>query len=491
MADAFAQIEPLLRERFAPAVRNLRFKNEDPGWAVLDTFLSEQFGGKTLIQSGTYPAGYQIIFTSKVMGGGRVTGGKINGNTVKRSGKNNDLIVGQAADAKYLDPTKTPMASYIQFVMNLKRIIGQVTMNRTQYFTNILSQPVEDVVAGMIEDGVARVRHKQVNEFWGDGTASIATTTNAETVVETAGGVEVEITVGSFARFQEGDIIVFGSNAEPRVLRTGTGTLGSTGEAIVISVNERDRTIQVQSAPSVGSISVTAGDHIMLAGNYDFSQSTHAAASLATEGIESLIRDTGVYPGSITPFATSGLDVEFYSGLRGFVFGNESSTVEPSEDVLAEMLDTMYNAGHDTPPIWIAEQGVWSRWRLNERNNHQITYVPNGTIPRPTGTTVGLMLQVGDKVIQSLSSARCRTGAIHGLSPETFRKFMPGGKDTVWWLHGSGPLANSGSIFQEVADGVQATELARADYETFCQIGNVEPRANFRYVGLKTTRDAS
>ena len=121
MADSFVQFETLLREFISPAAIDLEFKDDDPAWNLIGTFQPETVGGSRVFDStaSDFPAGYEAVTKIKVQTGGRVSGGNFSGNTLVMMGKDSHLAMGQAADAKYLDPRKTPLRAYIDIRMIL------------------------------------------------------------------------------------------------------------------------------------------------------------------------------------------------------------------------------------------------------------------------------------------------------------------------------------------------------------------------------------
>lgn len=500
MANIFDQFETLIREYISPSVINLVFEDDDVMWNLLGTMPAETIGGRTrgkqISATPTYdfsPAGYEAKYEIQVQLGGRVAGGRIGSQSVQTVGKNNHLIAGQGANAKYLDPRKTPLRSYIEIGMQLARIKGSVTGTREQWVADMASKPLEEVAGGWVADATKRLRSYITNASYGDGTASIAQVSGAYSIPDatvTPEGLEVTFLTGgtgsgTFARFMKGDRLVAGSNAEPRVQRAGA----IAGEMVVVNVDVDNRTIWLVAAPGEGTISLSDSDHLMYADTYDFTQTTHALASMMPQGTESLLRTSGVYPGTLSLQYPTGLDVTYHSELKSFISDNTSTPVNPDMATIAKVLDRMKDASKPLPPVWISERSVWTLFSNLERENQSMVMAPMGQIfqaaPGVTGPVLGHM----EDRFQKMNSARIRPNSILGLQPSTFKKYVPMGDRVVHWVYGNGPLSGFPSIFGPTFDGVQLLELVDAPFDAYFQLGCFDPRQNFRFMGVRAQRD--
>lgn len=504
MADAFQQFELLLREQLSARVYDLRLEPDDVIETIIGRMDPVPMAGRRrpLSTSDTDPAGYEAIWDVKVQRAGRIGGGKFTGNTLVMMGKDSHLAMGQAADAKYLDPRDTALASYIQCSMVLKRILGGLSVNHQQIAARLIAEPLEDVAADMVEDALVRLRTYKANCFYGDGSASLAQVNKATTtnIVETAGGTEVPIDGGTLNRFMEGDIIVFGTNADPRVQVTGNGANGARGAARVVNVdidNEGTGGLYLQSMPGVGTIALSDNYHLMLETTYVFGGASNEVNSLAPQGMgvaagSGLLRSSGVFPGTKTLRWSSGLDVAHHSVLKSFVVVN-SPFVDPSMDVITRILDKMRKARKPLPPILIAEHGIWTLFAQLEREASMMTTVPQGTVFNAGAGVSGLVLGHNEHRFVRMESALIAPNTILGINPSTFMTFMLAGGNVIRWKYGNGPLAGIQSIFGPVyADGgVSLSELSDAPFDALCEFGCSDPRANFRISGVKAQRDVT
>ena len=489
MADSFQQFEVLLREFISPAVTDLTLKDDDVAWNLMGTTQPHTVAGKRVFDTSAsdFPAGYEAIFKIKVQSGGRVSGGTFLGNTLTMMGKDAHLAMGQAADGKYLDPRKTALRAYIDIRMILKRIRGSVTQNTQQIMADLAADPVEEVAGGAVEDAVRRFRGYVINAFYSDGSASIAQVNDSSpaAIVETAGGTTVEIDGGTWGRFMKGDLVVFGSNADPRVQVAGN----INGLARVVAIDQDLRNIKIQSEPGEGSLAISDNDHIMLDGTYDFNAASIAAGSLVPEGSESLLINTGTFPGSTSPVFTSGLDVTHHTELKAFIQDTSSAQDDPTMDAVTVLLDKILDLDEDPPTAFIAERSMWTLHAQLERENNSLVQVPMGGTFQAAGGVSGPMLSHQEHRFQRFNSKRIRPNSLLGMNPSTWMRFMPLGDRTIHWVYGRGPLAGISSIFGPTFDGTQLTELVDAPFNAFLQFGVIDPRLNFRRLGLKTQRD--
>ena len=491
MANAWDQFEILLQEFMAPSAVNLEFEDDDPGWSLMG--LAEPIANagrrRDAGTSDLNPEGLEARYDIKVQSGGRVGGGTFAGNNVVQMGADSHLYMGQSASAKYLDPRKTPISSHVDVAMELMRIKGSVTINHQQIVADLAAQSVDDVGLEVLEDSTKRLRSYVLNNWYGDGTASIATINGAANITETT---PVEVTLdqsGSFARFMMGDLVVAGSDAAPFVQRTGA----ISGLMRVVDIDTYNRKVKLESEPGEGTVALSDGDHLILADSYVFNAAgTNKSNSLTAEGFESLIDNTGVYPGTTSTKFNSGLNRDDHSYLKGVVIDHSSSgspTKEPTMALISEILDNILNGGIMPPTAMLAERSIWTLYSILERESHSMVNVPMGQAFAGAGGVAGPVLQHMEHRFQRFSSSRMRPNSIFGYAPDTWAKFIPLGDRTVRWVLGNGPLAGAGSIFGAIYDGTQLTELADAPFNSYLQFGCKDPRRNFRLQGIKAQRD--
>lgn len=490
MAGQFVQFETLLREFISPSIHNLELEDDDPIVSLIGTMNPVTLGGARQFDTGTseFPAGYEARFRVKVQSGGRVAGGTFAGNSLVMMGKDSHLPNGQAADAKYLDPTMTPLPAWVPISMILKRIKGGVVTSHEQMAAALISQPLDEVAGNAVEDAVRKVRSYSSNAFYSDGTATIAQVNDSTppTITETAGGVEVTIDAGTFNRFQKGDIIVAGTNANPRVQIAGA----INGRMNVVAVDPDLRTIKLQSRPGEGSIVLVDNAHLMLEGTYVFdSTGTNATNSLVPEGAESLLINTGTFPGSTSPKFTSGLNVADHTELKSFINDTTSAQANPTMQEVTLLLDKILDTETVPPSAWIAERSLWTLHSQLEKENNSMVQVPMGATFQASGGVAGPVLSHQEHRFQRFNSSRVRPNSILAIDPKSWMKFMPLGDRAIHWAVGAGGIAGAGSIFRAVTDGTQMTELLDAPFDAYLQFGCMKPRANFRRLGLKTQRD--
>lgn len=482
--DAFGQFELLLREEIDNAVHDLTLDEEDVSWALLDTFAPVQTAGRNTNRSGVSSEGapgYEASWRVLIQRGGAVSGATFAGNTLETSGPGNLHVMGQTAAATYLDPAKTPGRSYMDIKMALKRVVGQLTINRQQIYADLAARPIAQVAADTTEDAVYQVRSMYEALFWSQGFGIVALLDEAAgAVIGEAAPTYVSVSGGTIHRFVEGQRYQAASlNAGvPNVTRAGA----VTNPGIFRCVEKDIDTMQVafQSETGEGNIALTDGDAIFMFGMCNFAGPT----SLAMNSIETLLRASGNYPGTA-------FDVATYRKLKSFVDGDEANPVEPEIEVLARIIDKMSQAGKPVPPMVVAEASVWTRMAFLEKQNHGVVQIPQGGAFQAAPGVAGPRLSHQTFNFQRVTSAKCRPGAWHGFNPASFKRFMPL-SNTIHWLMTQGGVSNQAGIFRLItAASGQATELSAADFDFFVELGQEDPRAAFRQIGLHSMESAA
>lgn len=496
--DAFDQFEMLLREFLSGSVVDLVLQDDDPMWNLIDMMQPWTIGGRRTDNAADPSAGYEAQWRVRVQQGGRMAGGQFDNHILNMAGPDNSLAMGTTTPGLYLDSLETPLDSWIKVRMILKRIIGDIAQNHQQITAQLASEPIEDVAARAVENAVSRLRAYIVNYFWSDGTGKVAT-------VDTTGGTVSNVTgemtgigfsEGTFARFKKGDQVQFVKPADPYTLIVGGGG-STTGKARVVNIDRTTRTVMFQAEEAVvnggNAIVLVAGDIVLLTETYtQYGAGTHATNSLVQEGVESLLINTGDFPGAGPTGA--GLDVNFYSDLKAEVRGDVTNPENPTPESVAEIIDTISDGGYAAPEAVFAERSLWTLYAQLERDAGAQYVVPQGAQFNASGGVDAPRIGHMGNSFQRFSSIRMNPGEMDGLALDTWMKFMPMGNKTIMWVYGSGPLAGFQSIFGpvfNVASGggsTRLTEQASAPLNSYCQFGCDTPGRNFRRVGYKSQR---
>jgi hypothetical protein len=364
-------------------------------------------------------------------------------------------------------------------------------LNDQQFAADLASKPVHEIAAGATVDAVKRYRGNLINALHGNGNGTLAQINFAAgyTVGEDGSAQEVVIDAGTFARFMKGDLVQAATNSSGAPGALKPGSTDPRGYMRVVDIDTDARAITLESESGHGNVTLADNDHLVLAGTWDFVN----GVSLSPEGFESLLINTGNFPGSSATAGLAGteLAVTTYSELKSFVAGDETATVEPTMDRLTLLMDKILDTGRQPPTALIAERSLWTRWAQLERENQSVIQVPMGSAFTATGGVAGPILSHMEHRFQKFTSVRARPGSVIGISPSTWRRFMPMGDRNVRWVFGSGIRAGFPSVFGPVWSGTQLTESAQALFNSFAEFGCVDPRANFRRIGLKTQRDVA
>ncbi|MHC4067202.1 MAG: hypothetical protein ACYSUI_22245, partial [Planctomycetota bacterium] len=260
--DVFDQFEELLVEEVSRRVHDLILDTDDISHQVLDGVEPVMTGGKRADGN----AGYEAKWKIRVQRGGIVSGGGFAGNTLTKAGPSNVLIMGQAADEKYLDPAYTPVRSYIPAFVRLKRKKGSVTLNKAQILADLAANPVEEVAYDETEDAVVNLRHAFSCDFWGDGSGMLARVNNSAGYTIAEGSQQAcAVDWGTISRFMVGKRYVAGSHVAladyGTSQRTGrAGSLNSPGVFRCTDIDVDNLTVSFESEAGEGNISLSDND---------------------------------------------------------------------------------------------------------------------------------------------------------------------------------------------------------------------------------------
>jgi hypothetical protein len=486
--DAFAQFELLLREEIDESVLDLTLPNDDVSWSLLNTFKPVDVAGRMTNRGGLSSegsAGYEASWRILTQRGGAIAGAVMTGNTLEMSGPGNKQVMGQTAAAPYLDPAKTPGRSYLDITMKLCRVVGQLTVNRQQIFADMATKPIAQVAAESTEDAVFQVRSMWEALFWSQGYGIVAVLDQAAgATITDASTTYVPVKAGTIFRF------VVGQRYFAATLTAGVPTAYKAGDEDASAtvgifrctdIDIDSGLVGFQSETGQGDIALADGDAIIMYGMCTISNGV--PTSLAMESIETLLRSSGKYPGT-------DWDVATYRILKSFVAGDETNLVEPEIERLAAIVDKMADAGKPVPPLVVAESSVWTRMALLEKQNYGTVNIPQGGPFTAAPGVAGPVLSHQSFNFQRVTSAKCRPGAWHGFNPASFKRFMPL-SNTIRWLMSQGGVSNQSGIFRLVTSGSLATELSAADFDFFAQLGQEDPRAAFRHIGLYSQKTAN
>lgn len=256
---------------------------------------------------------------------------------------------------------------------------------------------------------------------------------------------------------------------------------------ICTNVNKKTRDVHFQSAPGEGSISLSDGDDLMRIGVYDFSAANVTAGSYkCIQGIHGMVKSSGQFPG-----APSGVNVEDYSELQGFVDGDYSSLQAPTPELIAEYLDWIDTGGSELPSMIVSERSVQTVYSQYEKANSHVVLVPQGQAVSPNGGVRAPMFSHGGKAFVWPTSRACKPNTIYGMDPGSLVRFMPIGDGSLRWKIGSGPTAGLGTMFRPVLTdgGVRMTKVSEAPYNAYGQLGINKPNMFFIIQGVQSQRD--
>lgn len=496
MADSMTQFGLLIREVLGDAVVHLQFKQDDVFWRLMQIFKRMTEAGRdTRSEPGQGDSDWFAEWRIKVQDAGTLEGAKFGVNNMETTGAYGELFVGQAAAALYPDPALAAVESYVWCRMRLKRQMGLIARNKDQLFKDLGARQVGEVAFDAVKDATRLFRNNMVTQAYGDGSAAIARLDGSGVTVTDSAVTWVSVKEGTPYRFTKGQKYVAGTfitaanyDSSPRVARQGNGAGATSPASIMYCVGHRKRTRQVgfKAKAGEGTITLTDGDVLMLYNMYDFSAANVDAGTKAMEGLESLIRDTGKFPGARV--LGNDIDVEQVPELQGMVEGDESNREAPTPEIVANLIDLITDGNEEPATTVIAEQSLYTLWSQLEREATAIQIVPQAAAFEANGGVRGPEIQHGAFVFTKLTSSLCREGTLHGVPAEDMRMFMPFGENTIKWLLASGGISGAGDIFGATSSGRQYTGLLQAPFDSFGQIGLERPNRAFRRIGLHSAR---
>lgn len=481
MATAFSQFETLVAENLGKFVHNLMLPEvDDPLLSIIDSLEAIGLGGRTSPDGNTTgadysgAAGYEARLKLTLQRGGMIKGAGWSGNTVEMLGFNNDTPVGQQADALYPDPTKVPMRMYKTISATLKRIKGNLTINKQQILADMIANGIEDVAGDYIEDAIFQARTNDAGWSYGDQSGSLAQCANSEGAL--SGQHVIELKTGTFNRFIKGQRYVFGDDSAG--WPTTMTQLG--GVSRCVNVDSENRTIQLEMEAGQTAPTLDVDDHIILEGTVNFSSNT----SLVHNGIENLFIKTGTL---------HGLDVTVYTELKARVDGDASNLEQPTPELIAKSLDYISDSREELPSVIISERSVQSQYAQLEKAGYASYIVPAASAPQYGGgvgasVNQGVQFQHGTSVFNWLVSSFIRPNSIALIAPETLVKFRPSGDNAIVWSFREGGMAGAPGIFGPVYVGGQLSELMQAPFEAHGELLCRRPRRNARILGVHSQR---
>lgn len=483
MADIFDQIEDVLREYIHGPVRDLRLEvGDDPGFHLLNRMEPVPIGGRHM--DGT--AGYEASYRVKIQGAGLLKGGSFDLG-MSQMGVDNELNTGLNSDKLYPDPTTAPLRSHETVDLYLKKQEGVYPLAQEHVHANLLSNPLENFLAGIIEEVVSLTRRYIMNCFYGSGNGTLAQ-------VNASGGytigegtpVAVKIDAGRPMRFIVGQRYIAGSNVSDESTTQRTWRAGTANTPGIMRCTAHDMkaadTVYFESEPGEGNISLSDNDHLVLEGNIVTGAANVDAGQRVPEGNESLLIDSGTFPGTSA-------SVTQHQHFRSFVEGDDTAKVDPTPDILGELVDLIIEIEKPPPVDMISEQSVRTRYGQFERATQAVVQVPQGVQFTPAGGIEAPVFGHFGRAFRWHSSALVRPNAILGIAPETWLKFIPGGNRTIHWAMQRGGVAGAPGIFRPVTVGAALSKILAAEFDLWCEFGCTDPRRNFRRIGLNNARN--
>lgn len=492
--SAFDQFQNLVREHLEPSVENLQISAMDPLWDFIQASRNVQKMGRRTGTGAGLP-GYEARWEVRLQDGGMMEGAAFGETQLVKMGPDDALSMGALANSLHGDPTKVPLPSTIELKSLLKKARGMYTLDYELLEAQLVSEPIENLALGTVEQITQLIRSQATSLLWGagNGVMGVWTALNAAggsvTTIAEASISWVTVKRSQIFRFIRGQRYVASAltssgdpTTAPTTPRVGNG-VSATTPSVFRCVGIRPFTLEVgfQSEPGMGTITLTAGDGILMNRMWDFAGST----SMACNGIENLLKTTGAFPDSAIS------DITGYPELQALVTGDDSDPattfVNPEPELIDGLLDLMTAYNPDVPPVLAAENNLWTLYSHLERRATGMQMVPQGAAFEANGGVSGPMYTNGGRPFVIMRSPKCRPNTIFGLDARTFVRYMPNDM-TVRWRMNQGGAAGVANIFRPVFVGTQMSDLYVAEYDLYYQLAQTRPQRNLIQKGVHNKR---
>lgn len=473
IGDTFDRFQELLPEALEASVETLQVADDEEGMDPISEFISSTRQVQKMGRDDAGGPGYLAKWRVRTQRGGLMEGGSFGKGALHQMGPGDSLTMGNAANVLSIDPTHTPRRSYLSLQSRLRKAMGNYVIDHDDMEADLVSEPLEDLVVGAVED--LTILHRKLTSamHWGAGNGVMGAFT-ASASITSAAISWVSIADGQIYRFVRGQRYVPAAAA----LGAGSQKAGTAADpATLRCVGINPRTLKVGFQAEGTTIAVVATDVLVYRGMYDFVNGT----SLAPNGIENLLIKTGTFPDTTH-------DVANWPELQAFIEGEtlaEANYRAPEQEVLDRLLNRMVAADRMLTPVLFAELEIWSLWAHLDRRANSIVNVPQGVTYVAAGGVSGPLVTYGGRPFVKMESTMCRPNTIYGLHAPSFKRFGPNDK-IMHWRIANGGAAGVPGIFRVVlgGGGGQLTNLYSADFEVYHQLAVSRPTKNFIERGI-------
>lgn len=361
----------------------------------------------------------------------------------------------------YPSATTVPQRTAEWMLIDLKWIMGNLTIDQRQWMALKQGNPVEDFLAKWLKDPYEIVLQQLTTDFFGSGYGVVGQV-KATTAAITAGSEGVVTINGSVRKFWRGQRVVLYQNTSglPNATQRGTGVV-----CVVTKVHSftTDPTITLLNTHGATAITPTATDWILLEGAWD------GSATSGVLGMDIFTNNSVAIHGlSKTDYP----EVQSYSDVPG-------TDRTPTPLVLQKAVDAVADRGFRQPDLIATTRGVRSLYYQQEAmfKTYNTDYANPVARGADGGNTGNMQYTTEQGVVPIAISPFVGKGKAYLIRLDSLVRYAPGGMDAVQFL-GDNELLGGNMFMGSIASGGDRTTVFEAPFSYWYENGCLEPQCN-------------
>lgn len=370
---------------------------------------------------------------------------------------------------EYPSATDTPQRSTDWMTIDLKWMLGNLTIDQRQYLALKNGNPVDDFLADWLKDPYTILIQNLTTAMFRTGHGQVGQV--AATVTVNANATADVTLSGSVRHFWRGQRV--------RVFEDTLGVPGATqrGPAIFIVTKVHNFT----ATPTVtlhnttdGNIELTATDWIVMDGAWD------GTTSSAVLGLSLFTDNTAAIHGlskSDNPELLSYVDVPV-------------TARNPTPLVFQKAYDAIFDRGFKWPDMVVTTRGVRSLYYQQEGMFKSYNTELSNPVQRGAdgGMTGQMQFTTEEGVVPFVISAFCPKGLAFPIRLDALVRYAPNGMDAVQFL-GDSDLLGGNMFMPSVSSNHNYTSVFEAPFAFFYENGCTEPQCLARIGNLNELAD--
>lgn len=366
---------------------------------------------------------------------------------------------------------ETPIAGYVWLTVGLKRVLGSVVIEQTQFDSPKIAKTLVDVAGDIVGDQARLMAEELANYLAGEGAGLIGGWTQDGNDLLNVDGDVITITLNeAFGRsryFRPGmNLMLYTDDAVTAEKLCNDGT--SSFYMQVLWVDDDQDAITVNLRFKIQTSTVSLDDTVPYYVTRKDCAPTAGGANRVPEGLGTLIGNDGNFLG-----LARAANPEFQSIV------NANGGVDRDLDALLlnQVLAKFEDRGVALPSLIVSTRGVQTRHIYVEAQMKE--YNVQSTQPIDGGWT-GIKYTYGSKVLEWFTSAFIPRNICYLLTLSDFVRYAPEGAAGIRWLREGGSLWNRVGVPNQADGTVQATSWLQALYMKYYELACKRPRLHAR-----------